>query len=90
MCDFNPKNDSRFIDPCMKEFIRSLNMFPGIKTVSCCCGHGKYPMTIVVEDHGMFWDLVSGELIPRKKKFYKKDKQGVYYIPEVIREVKKT
>jgi len=70
------------IDECMKEFIFRLNQY-GVETISCCCGHGKYPMTIVVEDSAGIFDIVSGKEIPRKKKFYKKDKQGYYYIPEV-------
>jgi len=30
------------------------------------------------------FELFSGKIIPRKIKFYKKDKQGYYYIPETI------
>jgi hypothetical protein len=84
MCKFNPKNDSRFIDPCIKVLIDSLQHF-GIETLSCCCGHGKYPMTIVVKSGYGPFELVSGTPIPRKKKFYFKDKQGVYYIPETLK-----
>ncbi len=85
MCKWNKWGDTR-IDPCMREFIKNLNMslVGTVKVVSCCCGHGKYPMTIVVNDYGLTYDLVSGKKIPRKKKFYKRDKQGIYYIPEVI------
>jgi hypothetical protein len=71
------------IDECMKYMIPILNTY-GIKTVGCCCGHGKYPMTIVVEDALGIFDLVSGAAIPRKKRFYKKDDEGYYYIPEVL------
>ncbi len=87
MCKFNPKNDSRRIDPCMKNFITNLNWFrvESHKILACCCGHGKYPMTIVVWAIGGTYDLVSGKSINRKKKFYKKDKQGYYYIPEVVK-----
>lgn len=97
MCKFNPKNDSRRIDPCMEKFIESLNAFlkEDVNILACCCGHGKYPMTIVCVD-GTFpsnwlkegknkiFDLVSDTWIPRQKRFYKKDKQGYYYIPEVL------
>ena len=31
------------------------------------------------------FELFSGKLINRKKRFYKKDKEGYYYIPEVLR-----
>lgn len=100
MCKFNPSNDGRRIDPCMKKFIENLKgLLPkDRKIVSCCCGHFRYPMTIVIQNtlkkhegvemypinYFIPWDLVSGIEIPRKKKFYKKDKQGYYYIPEVI------
>ena len=86
MCDFNPKNDSRFIDPCMEYLLEDLNSL-GIKTYASCCGHGKYNMTIIAktQDGKKFYDLMSRKIIPRKKRFYKRDKQGVYHIPEVIR-----
>ncbi len=83
MCKFNPKNDSRRIDPCMQKFIDFYNRF-GIKTYASCCGHGKYPMTIIIKFDGSYCDVFSLIKIPRKKRFYKKDKQGYYYIPEVI------
>ena len=84
MCKFNPKNDSRRIDPCMRNLIDFLKLH-GIKTLACCCGHGKYPMTIVVIWGGIKFEILSYTEIKRKKKFYKKDKQGVYYIPETLR-----
>lgn len=91
MCKFNPKNNSRRIDPCIFGFIKCLQLAikGNHKIVACCCGHSKYPMTIIVKvkwktrPEGIF-DLVSGMEIPRKKRFYKKDKQGYYYIPEII------
>lgn len=78
------------IDPCIRNFIHILNDLldrSAIKIVACCCGHFKYPMTIVVKDmlSGKTFDLISSKTIPRKKKFYKKDKQGYYYIPETIK-----
>ena len=91
MCKFNPKNDSRRIDPCLKEFISNFYvMIEDIYTIkACCCGHGKYPMTIIIDDGtDEMVEIVSGKIIPRKKKFYKKDKQGVYYIPEVMEKKK--
>ncbi len=94
MCKFNPKNDSRRIDPCMKQFIETLNTLinPAWKTVACCCGHKKYPMTIVIENQnkGYHIEIFHGKILLRKKKFYKKDKQGYYYIPEVLEEINDT
>lgn len=75
------------IDECMRNIIDFINNHTDIyETVACCCGHGKYSQTILIRilDTGEIYDLVSDKIIPRKKKFYKKDKQGYYYIPEVV------
>ena len=88
MCKFNPKNEGRRIDPCMKLLIKSLND-SGCKTLSCCCGHGRYPASIIVDAYVTSslakLEIFSGIFIFRKKRFYKRDKQGYYYIPEVIK-----
>lgn len=88
MCKFNPKNDSRKIDPCMKIYINMINkVLKGIyETKASCCGHGKYQKTIVIglkKDSYSCFELITGKMIHRTKRFYKKDKQGFYYIPEV-------
>jgi len=82
----NYKTPNTRIDECMRDLIRNLNLhFRDIKTVASCCGHGKYNMSIVVEDkYKNHWDICSNEIIPRTRNFYKKDKKGYYYIPEVI------
>ena len=84
MCKHSPKSGLKRIDPCMRNFIENLND-SGIRTYSSCCGHGKYNMTVVVsvKKSGKYHDLFSNIEIPRKNKFYKKDKEGYYYIPEV-------
>ena len=80
MCKLNKKSGLTRIDPCMKNIIKIIS-----GTFACCCGHGKYPMTIILKNiNGEFYEVFSGKTIPRKKRFYKKDKQGYYYIPEVI------
>jgi len=80
------------IDKCMKDCIHTLEVMSSeshIKTVACCCGHGKYPMTIVVKNKsGWCWDLISGIDIPRKRNFYKRDSEGYYYIPEVVEKMR--
>lgn len=85
MCKFNLKSGNTRIDHCMKNLIRVLKDY-GMKTRGCCCGHGKYPMTIIAWDKNLIRnvEIMSMKIIPRKKKFYKRDKEGVYYIPEVI------
>lgn len=84
MCKINKKSDGRKIDPCMRSAIRCLNDY-GTKTLACCCGHGKYPMTIVIDvgvDKVIPLEIFSGMFLPRKKKFYVKNKSGDYVIPE--------
>ena len=79
-------SSNKKIDTCMKNLIRILNE-KGIRTKSCCCGHTIYPMTIVVweEDLKVYREIMSNLVIPRKRKFYKKDEGGFYFIPEVIK-----
>lgn len=87
MCQFDPKNDSRWIDPCMVNLIGFLKE-RGIETVACCCGHGIYPMTILVRtgEPGVTREICHNITFHgRKKRFYRKDEDGVYYIPEVQR-----
>jgi len=77
------------IDECMITLMNNLNLSWNYKVsriVACCCGHGKYPMTIVIEINDKEktkMELFTDKIIPRKKRFYKKDKEGYYYIPEV-------
>ena len=78
------QHNPRVIDKCMRKFVESLKIFD-VPVKACCCGHGKYPMTIVVETAGDCFDLVSGVEIPRAKRFYTKDRKGYYYIPETIK-----
>lgn len=88
MCKWNKWGDTR-IDPCMRNAIFVLNKRLGVKTVLSCCGHGKYPMSILIKDKLGIYELFSGVTFPKKKKkFYKRDKKGYYYIPEVIENAK--
>jgi len=75
------------VDPCIRNLIEVLYR-SDFETVACCCGHNRYPLTIVCRMHGRrerFYDLVSGEEMLRKRNFYKKDSDGFYYIPETIK-----
>ena len=80
------KNNPRKIDKCMVNLIFMLKK-AGYKVKACCCGHGHYNMSIIMESQkkkGVFMDIISATEIPRKKRFYIKDKKGYYYIPEVV------
>lgn len=84
MCKWSKWGNTR-IDPCMRPLIKYLRSLH-VNTLACCCGHGKYPMTIVALcGFGQEpCEILSGVWIPRKKRFYKRDKEGIYYIPEVV------
>lgn len=89
MCKLNKWGDTR-IDPCMRQVIKNLQELK-VRTLACCCGHGKYPTTIVVDigiTEVMPLEIFSNVMIERKKKYYKKDKQGYYFIPETLEALK--
>lgn len=86
MCEWKKHGDTR-IDPCMRRLIDWIN-YSNYETVSCCCGHNRYPMTIVIRfmNNGVpeFIEILSKTMIPRSRRFYKRDSVGYYYIPEVM------
>ena len=87
MCKLNKWGNTR-IDPCMRKVIHNLNK-QGIKTLMCCCGHGKYPTSIIINiglSKILPLEIFSGIQLEGKKKFYKKDKDGYYYISETIKQ----
>lgn len=77
------------VDRCIRHlpFILSIR---GFNVVACCCGHGKYPLSIIcrhsVEHKMVYYDLISKTDIPRSKKFYVRDANGYYFIPEVVKD----
>lgn len=85
MCEkTNYKTSNPRIDKCMRPLIQWLNKNTFLNIKSCCCGHSKYPMTIIVYgSEGEHWDLFTGIHIPRKRNFYERDSKGYYYVPEV-------
>jgi len=80
------RTSNTHIDKCLRTLIKFLQE-NGCKTVGCCCGHGKYPTTIIIEykiNHvSIFMELFTQTKIPRIRRFYKKDNEGYYYIPEI-------
>lgn len=71
------------IDKCMVEYVK-IKQKSGLKTLASCCGHDKYPVTLVIQGKTRIYEYISGKTIPRKKRFYKRDKEGYYFIPETI------
>jgi hypothetical protein len=91
MCKFANNTKQGKIDKCMVELIENLKWI-GLgsskedkwETVACCCGHGKYPMSIIVKSPlSIYLELVSDTYLKRKKRFYRRDSEGYYYIPEL-------
>lgn len=74
----------------MKILVKYLKLYliGGYVPVASCCGHGKYPSTLLIKSNGVVIDFFSGNIIPRKRNFYKKDKQGYYFIPETLKQTK--
>lgn len=71
------------VDRCLSNLLCFINGNTSFRTLGSCCGHGKYDMSIVCRTpFGFNIDICSGEIIPRKKRFYVKDEEGYYYIPE--------
>ena len=76
--------NSHKVDHCMRNLIFALNS-DGFNTLACCCGHGKYPMSIIYKTpEGKIVELLSGIEIPRKRRFYIKDANGYSFVPELI------
>lgn len=86
MCKWIKSGNQR-IDPCMKKAIDNVNWLGkniGIKTLACCCGHNVYSPTVVIQKpDGTIRDWWTDTIIPRQKRFYKRDSNGVFFIPEV-------
>ena len=81
----------RFLDACMVDVIRKLRD-SGTETIGCCCGHGKYPMTVVYRAaNGNAIEYFSSTILlgkdgkPKRRKFYVLDDEGIYFIPEVTK-----
>lgn len=66
------------IDKCMRNLVNYINREASAEeeVIACCCGHKKYPMTILVKiKWGGILEIVSNKLILRTRNFYKRDKQ---------------
>jgi len=90
MCDKLPYNNPR-IDPCLRKKIQEINQNTNLKTLASCCGHDKYPTTIVVKNkNGNIFEFFSKIPLEKKKcnRYYKKDIEGYYYIPEMREQFK--
>jgi len=91
MCDKKPYCGTR-IDPCIIDQIAWINLNSDYETILSCCGHNKYKSSIIIINiNGSVFEWFSGIELSKyyknghiRHKYYKKDDQGYYYIPEVI------
>lgn len=94
MCDKLPYC-ARKVDPCIQKLVDKINKtWKGIfKTVCSCCGHGKYPTTVVVYNviGKYYFEWFTKERVPHKGKkklmFYTKDgkrKGDHYFLPTLM------
>jgi len=77
------------IDTCLIKLIKEINNKGIYKTLSSCCGHNKYPKTIIVKEKlsgniSEYFSKISLQ-IKKRNRYYKKDNEGFYYIPEAIK-----
>ena len=52
MCKFANNTKHSRIDHCMRTFVILLSHYlekHDVKVIACCCGHGVYPMTILIK-----------------------------------------
>lgn len=92
------KSCARNIDPCLIDEIDIVRQFPRFdsrfKILMSCCGHKKYLRSLVVQNKGSgaVFEWYTGVSLTRTKRrdsrapFYKRDKEGHYYLPEVCEE----
>lgn len=75
------------IDPCIRGLPWALSFVGGFHVVGCCCGHGRHPLSVICKNPNRkknnYFDLISGVDIPRSKRFYFRDKEGYFFLPEV-------
>lgn len=78
------RNRSGRVDPCIHRLVDALRGHCDFEILASCCGHGRYPLTLIVRDRatGAVRDLISGAVIPRRRNSYRRDRKGFYYLPE--------
>ena len=93
MCKHHHKQNK---DKCMKGLIKFIKDKTRFDPIMSCCGHGRYAPSLIVRDPAVAefsrcpFDIFSGvQFKHNQKKFYKKDKDGYYFIPEIINNGKK-
>ncbi len=82
---------ARNIDPCILAKIKKLQKM-GLDTILSCCGHNKYPETIIIKnDDNTVYEYNSSKFLKdynpffdkRHNPYYIKDADNYYFIPGV-------
>lgn len=86
MCDKLPYNNPR-IDNCMREIVEKINKEGIYKTLASCCGHRKYPKSIVVKEREtriiLEYYTKTQLQVKKRNRYYRKDNEGFYFIPKL-------
>jgi len=87
MCTKLPYRNPR-VDACLGDTLDAIRK-AGFIPVASCCGHDRYPKTVVVKrPDGQVMEYFSKVLLRRKKRnrYYTRDVKGYYYIAECAEE----
>lgn len=76
------------IDEGILDMVQLLNNNnSGLITLASCSGHLIHKPSIIVrhknDPEGRVFDYFTRIEVPRKRRFYRKDEHGLYYIPEL-------
>lgn len=74
------------IDSCLVNIVQDINLEGQLKTILSCCGHDKYPATIIVRNKKgeIFEFFTRKKLIKQKRhRYYKRDVEGYYFVPQL-------
>lgn len=85
--DYGSRNSEKFknirVDGRMREIVKWFSKHSFFDTVMCCSGHSKYHPTLLVRGNNHVYEIFSGIKYPfERKRFYKQDDEGLFYIPE--------
>jgi len=89
------RSSKKEIDSEILPVVSRINADPSFRTLLSCCGHGKYPATIVVLDRrtNCVFEWFTGVELPRyylngkvRRRYYVRDAEGFYYLDPSLSE----
>jgi len=80
-----PDGKQILVDGCLLEALKIINNMRDFTTLGCCCGHGVYKKSIIIQNKidNRIFEYYNQVEINRKNRFYKMDKNGYYFLPEL-------